>query len=255
MAEATGSPLNQPLEDVFAEFSDELAGTILDELTARKLTAVIASDPVGPSAASDRNERAWVALDILITGEEPVWSAWLEAVVEDAETMLTAEHLLVRSSGDIAGWSKSTSVKTETGEQRPELRETAATLMRALADEKSIMEAAEAFDLETLDEIEVRQQTAPDSAAQRHVPPKPPHEIGLSASVRSVANAVADRETVTAVDIAEALRGIHPEYAGGQSGCWIWIRLQPGRRRSAGTSESRASERCSTRKRSRAPRR
>ena len=61
MAEATGSPLNQPLEDVFAEFSDELAGTILDELTARKLTAVIASDPVGTSAASDRNERAWVA--------------------------------------------------------------------------------------------------------------------------------------------------------------------------------------------------
>lgn len=215
MAEAPGFPLTQMLKGVFDRFADDLAGSIQSELGQK----FHGGESFVSGSAAELGTAARVHMSVNLEGGA-VWIARLEATEQDSETTLIVAHTLLQDGNIITGWQTSASVKTETGEQRPELLEAAAAMMPELASEGAVAQSAEIFDLrqDSVSQPDTRQHPAPGSTERHQPPPEPPEAIGLSASVRSVGNTVADRGLITAIDIAEALRAIHPEYAGGQFG-------------------------------------
>ena len=228
MAEAPGSPLTQLLEDVFVKFSDQLTDAIPNKLGTLGRSGHPAGDkPAVARFGAGPDETALLNLGIRIEGEETTWFARLGTALKDSETELTAEHLLLGGAEAVTGWQTSRSVKTETGEQRPELLEAAAELMSALASEESVAAAVKRFDLERspTSQPDIRQQPVSGTASsgtpfpgRQQTPPNRSEEDGLSFSVGKVRDALASHETVTAIDIAAELRESHGEYAAREFG-------------------------------------
>jgi hypothetical protein len=221
MADAPPSTLTRTLEAAFADAVDAVVAATVAALKERALAAsALPGQPELYGGGPDLAEQARVDLRLGIDGSELQWIARLEAGVRDSETLVSAGHWLLRDGSETGGWQRSTTVKTETSDERPELREAATTLLRELASDVAIAEALKTFNLDPSNlpgGADPRQQY-PDAEQNRAPSPPSAEAIELSASVRSVGRAVADRGAVTAVDVARALRDIHPEYAGGQFG-------------------------------------